>query len=125
MTLRSLRAIAVVAFTVAGVATTVTGAQAVPVIDCPHDAIGCLYDGDLGTGDRYVIRRCGVYDLPYEWWDKANSFYITDRAYLRGWNYGRKPGDSSTPTMRYARSYDFDNIDNRNATDWIHVQCAV
>ncbi|SDM55748.1 hypothetical protein SAMN04489726_2230 [Allokutzneria albata] len=44
---RALRAAAVAAFTIASMTTATTGAQADP-IDCPHDTLGCLYDGDLG-----------------------------------------------------------------------------
>ncbi|SDM55760.1 hypothetical protein [Allokutzneria albata] len=77
-----------------------------------------------GAGDRYAIRRCGNHDLPSGWWDRANSFFITDRALLRGWNYGR-PGQSSVPTLKELRGNDFDNFDNKNATDWIEVRCAV
>jgi hypothetical protein len=48
--------------------------------DCPDDARGCLWDGRGGTGDVYIVRDCGVYDLPAEWRDRASSLQII-RAY--------------------------------------------
>ncbi|SDM27229.1 hypothetical protein [Allokutzneria albata] len=42
--------------------------------DCPADALGCLFTGRDGTGDRYVVRDCGTLTaLPSGWWDKIDS----------------------------------------------------
>ncbi|SDY15690.1 hypothetical protein SAMN05421504_104696 [Amycolatopsis xylanica] len=106
---------------VAATCTLTTGAHASSGDwDCPIDAYGCIFDGPLGTGDRYVIRSCDTFDLPRAWWDKADSVWSPDRLFT-GYSYYAN-GSTSTYTTGYI-NHTADNIKYPNETDRIRVNC--
>ncbi|TWD83827.1 hypothetical protein FB561_4996 [Kribbella amoyensis] len=70
----------------AAVLTPINATAGVTAYDCPADALGCLYDYANGTGDRYVVRSYGEYDLPYGWKDRVSSV-VSLKGNLTLWNW--------------------------------------
>jgi hypothetical protein len=70
--------------------------------ECPADALGCLFSGVNGTGDRYVIRRgcpngwTERMDLPNGWWDKAFSMKANPGYRYTVFNYTGAGGEYET-----------------------------